>query len=184
MTKAKQQSVRTDSRAAALPHDGYVFESRDVIRFTRIPATYLNKFLEHNRIRASIRQGEGRGSRRLFTKQDVLGIALMWALFQTGLRSKVIADALRALSPDESSIGPITAVATILDCHPSGAAAELVIRRWLGPPRKKGRDLRVITAPSDVEPRPELSSELVIPVGRIFEEVKKEIERFRATRGA
>jgi hypothetical protein len=183
MTKTRQQSTRTDSGAEAVPHDG-VFESRDVIRFTRIPATYLNKFLEHNRIRASIRQGEGRGSRRLFTKQDVLGIALMWALFQTGLRSKVITEVLKALSPDESSVGPVTAIAWILDSHPAGAAV-LVIRRWLGPPRKKGGgDLRVIMAPSHVEPKPDLSSELVVPVGRIFEEVKKEIERFMATRGA
>jgi hypothetical protein len=184
MTKTKQQSTRTDSGAEAVPHDGYVFESRDVIRFTRIPATYLNKFLEHNRVRASIRQGEGRGSRRLFTKYDVLGIALMWALFQTGLRSKVITELLRVMSPDESSMGPITAVALVLDHNPSGAASVLVIRRWLGPRRKKVGNLMVIMGPSHVEPKPDLASEIVIPVGRIFEEVKKEIERFRATRGA
>src|SRR5215471_16454936 len=113
MAKSKEQSARIGFGAPAAPHD--VFESRDVIKLTRIPATYLNKFIEHNRIRASIRQGGGRGSRRLFTKDDVLGIALIWALFQTGLRSKVISELLKRASPDESSDGPITALASILD---------------------------------------------------------------------
>jgi hypothetical protein len=69
-----------------------VFESTDVVRLVGIPPTVLNKFIERGQygIESSVRGGKGRGSRRLFSDLDVCGIALVWWLFESGLRSKVI----------------------------------------------------------------------------------------------
>src|SRR5215472_15220021 len=74
----------------------WIFETRDVLVLTGIPSIYLNKFIEYRSfgIAPSIRKGSGRGSRRLFSIEDVRGIALVWALFRLGLRSKVIGQVL------------------------------------------------------------------------------------------
>ena len=63
-----------------------VFESRDVIRLVGISPVYLNKFVERGLygIAPSERTGAGRGRRRLFTSEDVFGIALVWWLFEAG----------------------------------------------------------------------------------------------------
>jgi DNA-binding transcriptional MerR regulator len=52
----------------------------------------LNKFVERKTygIQPSVRSGKGRGGRRLFSPDDALGIALVWWLFESGLRSGVI----------------------------------------------------------------------------------------------
>jgi hypothetical protein len=69
-----------------------VFESTDVGRLVGIQSIVLNKFIERGQygIESSVRHGEGRGTRRLFSDLDVCGIALVWWLFESGLRSNVI----------------------------------------------------------------------------------------------
>lgn len=77
-----------------------VFESTEVERLVGISSIRLNKFLERKLygLRPSIKAGIGRGRRRLFSQEDVFGIALVWWLFQTGLRSPVIQDVLDKLA--------------------------------------------------------------------------------------
>jgi len=77
-----------------------VFESTDVERLVDISSIRLNKFVEDNlyRLRPSIKAGKGRGSRRLFNREDVFGIALVWWLFEAGLRSNVIRVVLDEIS--------------------------------------------------------------------------------------
>jgi hypothetical protein len=165
--------------------DPYVFESRDVIRFAGIPATYLNKFIEHRSfgIKPSIREGSGRGTRRLFSDEDALGIALVWSLFQVGLRSRVIAQVLEAIL--EGPGGPqglATEAAGRLDaeCAALNEPKVLVIRRSLGRSRKNTRSLQVWLDDKDyVEPRSDVSSELIIPISMVFAEVKKKIQQFK-----
>jgi hypothetical protein len=61
-----------------------------------------------------------------------------------------------------------------------GEQRVLVIRLSLGRSRTKARKPHVSSEASDyAEPRTELSSELVIPVGMVFEEVKKRIQGFK-----
>ena len=165
--------------------DPYVFETRDMIRFTGIPANYLNKFIEHRSfgIKPSIRAGSGRGTRRLFSDFDALGIALVWSLFQAGLRSRVIAQVLQAvLEGPEGPQGLATEAAERMDveCAALNEQRVLVIRRSLSRSRTKVRSLKVWLDDKDyAEPRSELSSELVIPISMVFAEVKKKIQRFK-----
>jgi hypothetical protein len=69
-----------------------VFESTDLTNLVGIQPLYLNKLFEREQfgITASVRTGKGRGSRRLFAAEDVFGIALVWWLFESGLRSLTI----------------------------------------------------------------------------------------------
>jgi hypothetical protein len=165
--------------------DPYVFETRDMIRFTGIPATYLNKFIESpsSGIKPSVREGSGRGTRRLFSNEDALGIALVWSLFQAGLRSRVIAQVLLAyLEGPEGPQGLATEAAEKMDaaCAALNEQQVLVIRRSLSRSRKTGRSLQVWLDDKDYDvPSSELSSELVIPISMVFAEVKKKIQRFK-----
>jgi hypothetical protein len=166
--------------------DPYVFETRDMIRFTGIPASYLNKFIEHRScgIKPSIREGSGRGTRRLFSDDDALGIALVWSLFQAGLRSRVISQVLQAyLEGPEGPQGLATEAAEKMDgeCSALNKQMVLVIRRSLGRSGAKARKLQVWLDDKDyAEPSSELSSELVIPISMVFAEVKKKIQRFKS----
>jgi len=78
----------------------YPFESVALIDLLGIRPIYLNKIIERNlyAIRPSIRGGRGKGQRRLFSADDVCGIALVWWLFENGLRSKVILKLLRTIT--------------------------------------------------------------------------------------
>jgi hypothetical protein len=69
-----------------------VFESVELMSLIGIDLTHLNKLIERGQygIKPSVRTGRGRGRRRLFSKEDALGAALAWWLFETGLRSAVI----------------------------------------------------------------------------------------------
>jgi hypothetical protein len=72
------------------------YDSSEVCELVGIGPLLLNKFIERKSygIQPSIRPGKGRGGRRLFSPDDVLGIALVWWLFESGLRSGVIEDVL------------------------------------------------------------------------------------------
>jgi hypothetical protein len=161
------------------------FETRDVTRLTGIPVNYLNKLIERVSfgIKPSIREGPGRGIRRLFSEEDAIGVALVWTLFQVGLRSGVISQVLLAyLEGPEGPQGLATEAASKMDatCAALNEQQVLVIRRSLSRSRKTGRSLQVWLDDKDYDvPSSELSSELVIPISMVFAEVKKKIQRFK-----
>jgi hypothetical protein len=66
-----------------------VVESSEISELIGITSAYLNKFVEREMygIKPSVKTGKGRGKRRLFSSDDVSGIALVWWLFESGLRS-------------------------------------------------------------------------------------------------
>jgi hypothetical protein len=76
-----------------------IYESTVLTKLTGIPPNHLNRFIEREQfgIDASVRTGKGRGSRRLFSEDDVFGIALVWWLFESGLRSQTIQYVLNQL---------------------------------------------------------------------------------------
>ena len=68
------------------------FDSNEVSDLVGITPIHLNTFVERNTygVRPSVRRGKGRGGRRLFSADDVFGIALVWWLFESGLRPELI----------------------------------------------------------------------------------------------
>ena len=68
------------------------FGIMDVARLVGIQPTLLNKFIQRGKygIRASVRAGEGHGRQRFFGEADLYGIALVYWLFESGLRSETI----------------------------------------------------------------------------------------------
>jgi len=93
------------------------FDSSEVCELVGIGPLLLNKFVERKTygIQPSVRSGKGRGGRRLFSPDDVFGIALVWWLFESGLRSSVI----------ESILGQICGLAK----GNASAAAKTLIQR-------------------------------------------------------
>lgn len=69
-----------------------IFDSARVTAIVGIHPIYLNKLVERKKygLGPHFQIGEGRGSRRLFTDTDVFGVALVWWLFESGLRSDTI----------------------------------------------------------------------------------------------
>src|ERR1700682_3511511 len=62
-------------------------------RLVGITPVYLQNFLQRGSygLRSSVSPGKVRSQRRLFSTEDVYGIALVWLLFESGLRGDPIA---------------------------------------------------------------------------------------------
>jgi DNA-binding transcriptional MerR regulator len=114
------------------------FESVEVSEVVGIPPIYLNKLIERGKygIVPSIRSGRGRGSRRLFSEEDVYGIALVWWLFEAGLRAEAIQDALAMMFkvPKGKSVSAVDAAMVLMTkvSHAPKVATDIdmiVIRR-------------------------------------------------------
>jgi hypothetical protein len=102
-------------------------DSAEVTRVLGIPSILLNKFVERKSygIHPSIRSGEGRGSRRLFSEADVHGLAMVWWLFEAGLRSESIQQVLNDIcGAERKGIANLSAEILL-----RGAFEILVIRR-------------------------------------------------------
>lgn len=118
------------------------FDSNEVCELVGIGPLLLNKFVERKTygIQPSVRRGKGRGGRRLFSPDDVLGIALVWWLFESGLRSNVIQ--------------------TVLDeiCRGERGAADQAAKRLI---QKKIQVVRIQTQPRRENPRLKLPRHLI-----------------------
>ena len=68
------------------------FGSTDVAELVGIQPTLVNKFIEREQygVAASVQSGGRRKEKRIFSEQDVYGIALVHWLFESGLRSDAI----------------------------------------------------------------------------------------------
>lgn len=147
------------------------FDSNEVCELVGIGPLLLNKFVERRTygIQPSVRSGKGRGGRRLFSPDDVLGIAFVWWLFESGLRSGVI----------ENILGQICAPAKGIA---SEAARKLVerkiqtVRVQMEPrglhsggrqPKKPNHKVFLVTT-EDPRATRYLTTELQIPVGFLY----------------
>jgi hypothetical protein len=119
------------------PKSPAFFDSSEVSKVVGIPPIFLNKLIERGKygIVPSIRSGRGRGSRRLFSADDAYGIALVWWLFEAGLRADAIQDALAQMfKAPKGTVRAVAAAAALLSKLPLGdkVAADIdviVIRR-------------------------------------------------------
>jgi len=159
-----------------------VFESTDLTRVIGIPPIQLNKFVERGQygLRASIRTGRGRGRRRLFSAEDVFGVALVWWLSESGLRSPTIARVLADIRKRKGGTAN-EAAKELLDF---GAEALLIARK----PRTQAyavKQERRTPQTVDILREPDVfammqrdtgPSTILLRVGNLFASLKKAME--------
>jgi len=148
-------------------------------RLVGITPVYLNNFLQRELfgLKASVQSGKVRAKRRLFSRDDVFGIALVWLLFESGLRTepiiRVLKDITRSAKPNANA-----AAKKLLD---SGAEYLLIVRDPRMPTKspKEKPEQSVQTVPaaqlSDTFERYPASDLLAIPVGNKFADVRKRL---------
>src|SRR5262252_9371803 len=85
------------------------FSSSDIAKLVGITPVYLNALVHRKLygIAASISDRHGESKVRVFSDEDVFGIALVWTLFEAGLRPQQIREILLQLveteAPDANS---------------------------------------------------------------------------------
>src|SRR5579872_5251941 len=96
-------------------------------RLVGIPPAYLNKFVQQKTygITASIQPGKLRAQRRLFSRDDVFAIALVWMLFESGLRTEPIRRILNDIAETKKADAKIAAKKLLS----SGADFLVIIRK-------------------------------------------------------
>lgn len=160
------------------------FESSEVTELVGVKPIYLNKFVERRLygVTPSVRTGRGRGRRRRFSEEDLRGIALVWWLFESGLRSQTIQFVLNQICDGRLKSAASAASKRLIERK----AQFLVIRRhprWshqqnLKHPRQSVETLDSAKAePSSTE----VESVLVIPIGRLFSVLRENIEALQQT---
>jgi hypothetical protein len=156
------------------------FNTADISeRLVGITPQYLNNFLQRRLfgLRASVQSGKVRSRRRLFSQGDVFGIALVWQLFESGLRTDPIARVLKDISQSKTANANEAARKLL-----NSGAEFLLIRRRARKPSKIAAEKpdQVVEATVRLAQLPELighSDEtfLVIPIGKRFAEITTRI---------
>jgi hypothetical protein len=164
------------------------FDSARVTETVGIGPIYLNKFIERKQygIEPSVSAGEGRGSRRFFDENDVCGIALVWWLFEAGLRSKTIQYVLNEICGGRKKATANEAARNLLE----GDADMIAIRRQprigkhTGQPQPK-QDVILIISEAFEYPLEPLDTEslLYIPTYNLFEILKESIQKYGVSVG-
>jgi hypothetical protein len=160
------------------------FDSADISeRLVGITPIYLNNFLQRGLygLKASVQPGEVRAKRRLFSREDVFGIALVWMLFESGLRTEPIIRVLKDVAGIGKTAKPNANLAAkkLLDTETDYL---LVIREPRRPSKtasdKPDQQVKMIRKAELQEALEQsVTSDLVvIPVGQKFEDVSKRLE--------
>jgi hypothetical protein len=163
-------------------------ESTEVAEVVGVSPIQLNKLVEREQygVAPSIRSGKGRGSRRLFSEGDVYGVALVWWLFEAGLRSEAIRDVLKHIArAGRKDIASDAALVVLL-----GKFEMIVIRRE---PRSAGNARRshptqeVLlvdwTAATHLVEETVTASVLFIPIAERFSKLKEAMQKIGLTVG-
>jgi hypothetical protein len=162
------------------------FDSARVSKAVGIGPIYLNKLVARKKygIEPSVSAGEGRGSRRFFTALDVYGIALVWWLFEGGLRSQTIQEVLNQICEGKKESTALEAAFTLHE----GDADMIAIKRQprIGISKSQAQPkLEVIQLIPEVDadltfPLEQLDTEslLYIPTGRLFEKLKDSMQKY------
>jgi hypothetical protein len=158
----------------------YELDAADICeRLVGITPIYLQNFVSRGLygLRASVKPGKVRTQRRLFSRDDVFGIALVWLLFESGLRGEPIARVLNDIGGTNKSNANVAAKKLLQ------AKSEylLILRKPRGPTKnpsdKPVQETRIITQAEASEPRPwNQGIELLIPVGHKFRDIERRME--------
>jgi hypothetical protein len=143
-----------------------------------ITPAYLNTFLQRKLygIRASVQKGKVRKKHRLFSEADVFGIALVWMLFESGLRTDPIRRILKTLTGTKEADAVLGADALLK----SKIEYILVVREPRRPKGKTEVDPQISTVAKTelgtaIANNP-TANLLMIPVGQKFEDIRKRME--------
>jgi hypothetical protein len=142
-----------------------------------ITPLYLNTFFRRKLygITASVQEGEVRAKRRLFSEADVYGIALVWMLFESGLRTQVIRRILNELGGTKKA----NARATAEVLHKSGAEYIVVLREPRKPRSKTEPEPKIRTAKNselaEIVTRIGTANTLIVPISAKFKDIEKRL---------
>lgn len=151
------------------------FTSTDVVDLTGITPVYLNALVTRNlyKIKPSI---SGRGQKvRVFDEDDIFGIALVWTLFENGLRTQEIRAILCELVETSEADAKYTAQALF---EPADADYLFIIRDPNGSKRGPGFEIGLGTWYdfADTFGASPTESVLAIPIRARFAEINQRIE--------
>jgi hypothetical protein len=140
-----------------------------------IQPTLLNKFIQRRKygITASVLPGQGRGRERLFGEEDVYGIALVYWLFESGLRSEAIQYVLNQICGRKLNSKAADAASVIL----RQPTEMLVINRTprTGYEERPAQNTRLVGTDEAARLVRETTTDsvLVLPVGHLFANLRK-----------
>jgi hypothetical protein len=149
-------------------------------RLVGITPVYLQNFLQRGSygVRSSVSPGKVRSQRRLFSVEDVYGIALVWELFESGLRGDTIARILKDVAGTKKADANRAAVRLL-----ENKSAYLLISRTARRPSKSIPKMPIQSVEALTEEEfarvlqkwPRQSGQ-VIAVGEKFADVRKRLE--------
>lgn len=144
-----------------------------------ITPIYLNTFVQRKLYglkKPEVREGERGDKQRVFSEADVFGIALVWMLFESGLRSDPIRRILKVLAGTKKDDAVLAAKALLK----SEAEYILVVREPRRPKGKTEVDPKISSvAKTDLGPaiaNNPTANLLMIPVGQKFEDIRKRMD--------
>jgi hypothetical protein len=156
-------------------------DSSDLVeRLVGITPLYLQNFVQRGSygIRASVKPGKVRSQRRLFSRDDVFGIALVWLLFEAGMRGEPLARVLNEITKTKKANANLAAKKLL----ESQADYLLIVRKPRGPtktqqdkPEQRVKPIKQseLTEATVQEPTADL---LIIPIGAKFEDIRNRME--------
>ena len=143
-----------------------------------ITPVYLNTFLHRKLygLKAEVREAKGGDKQRVFSEADVFAIALVWILFESGLRTDPIRRILKTLAGAKKPDAVLAAAALLK----SKTEYILVVREPRRPKGKTAVDPQISTV-AKTELGPAIANNptanlLMIPVGYKFEDIRKRME--------
>jgi len=157
-------------------------DSADVTeRLVGITPDYLNNFVQRGTfgLKASIRAGEVRARRRLFSHDDVYGAALVWLLFEAGFRTDPI---IRILKDIVGAKQQATANLAARKLRDAGVLYLVIVRNARGPSKKiPEMPEQTILLRGESDLRATISENLtgclgIIPVGSKFQDIARRME--------
>jgi hypothetical protein len=162
-------------------------------RLVGITPVYLQNFLQRASygVRSSVSPGKVRSQRRLFSREDVYGIALVWLLFESGMRGDAIGHVLTHIAETKKPDANKAANTLLENCTDYILILRAPRRPSKSIPNKPEQRVEMVTEEALsmylFTKGPEEGDEnfitndqniLIIPVGDKFADVRKRLDVF------
>jgi hypothetical protein len=160
-----------------------VFESREVAVLIGLSPIFLNRLVERelHGIKPSLRSDVDTGGRRWFSKEDLFGIALVFWLFETGLRAgtgkkrtSVIQNVLDEVA-GKPNASANDAASRLIECNVGVLAIIQQIYPYKDGARREGTEVRFIETAEDLlsDSGRLFDVEIHIPVHNLFDRLEE-----------